>query len=600
MVETISKAKCTGCKMCGDVCPQEAIHFSFDKQGFWYPEVSAQKCVNCGVCVKKCPALQDNQYKTDRTAYAAWSRDDTIRRESTSGGVYYEFAKFFLDQGGTLAGCAYSEDFKSAFHMITDTYEGLERIKGSKYFQSDTQGIYRQVESALKAGKKVLFTGTPCQVAALKSFLQRDYDNLLTVDFICRGVPSPLVHKKKIELYQDKAGSEVVAYRDKSKLRGWANFGELVQFANGKRKFISRWKDEINNCFIEKNLSLRDSCDQCKYKNGNNASEITIGDFWGIKAVSRKDKIYGVSVIITNNSKGEAFIKCLGDRLYTAHRPLQEVGAENTAYLRPIERPKDREAFFEDLEKLGLEKTVKIYTKRSAKQKIKQKYRALKGYLYPYLPLIKDFYQINWLKFIWVNYMLKSVKRQKGVFIIPYKGASIQIGKKAKIILNGNITINSYGSYKRRNLTAIFQIADNACLRVESDINIAYGNTFSIGRNATMTVGHLLTGVDTSINCHYKMTLGNNVMIGSHVCIFDSDFHSVYNEKGELINADKEVILEDNVWLGSRTMVLKGAHVHEGAIVSADSLVMGEVEGGRIYINRREGKSIGGHIIWEQ
>ncbi len=598
-VAIVTKEKCTGCKMCAAICPHNAISFPVSSEGFWYPQISEQECVNCGLCTKKCPAMRNDKYETKRTAYAAWSRDDDIRRDATSGGIYYEFAKYFLDQGGVLAGCSYSDDYKSAFHMITDNYEGLNRLKGSKYFQSDTQGIYEEIRNVLKMGKKVLFTGTPCQVVALKNYLQQDYDNLLTVDFICRGVPSPKVHEKKIELYQDKTKSIVTSYRDKSKLRGWANFGELIQFANGRQKFISRWKDEINNCFIEKNLSMREACYTCKYKDGNNASDITLGDFWGIKGVTRKDHVYGVSAVITNNEKGKAYLQGLKDRIYMAERPLQEVGVSNSAYLYPVERPQNRDIFFQKLEKCGLDKTVKSFTKRNVKERLRQRLRIVKGRLYPYLPLIRDFWTINWLKFIWINYIHKAVKRNKGVYIIPYRGASLHIAKTATIIVNGNISINNYSSYKRRNSTAIFQVGDHARLYVKNDLDIAYGNTFSVGRNAVMTTGRLFTGVNASIVCHHKMTFGNNVMVGSDVRIFDSDFHAIYNETGDVINSDREVIIEDNVWLGARSMILKGAFIHQGAIISASSLVLGEVEKGRVYINRREGKSIGGHVIWE-
>ena len=307
MIDTIKMTKCTGCKMCGDICPVNAISYEVNEQGFWYPVVDTDKCIKCEKCIKACPVSEECiQFEHSRTkvVYAAWATDDNVRRKSTSGGIYYELALWVINNGGYIVGSVYSDDFKSAYHTFANDMEGLDRIMGSKYFQSDTENIYKKVKELLALDKLVLFTGAPCQVSALKHFLNKDYENLLTVDFICKGVPSPLIHKKKIELYEQKKKVPVTRYGDKTKPYGWSNFGETIEFKNNSKHFISRWKDEINNCFVRKNLNVRESCYLCEFKNGENDSDLTIGDFWGITGVTERDMFYGVSAIVVNTEKG--------------------------------------------------------------------------------------------------------------------------------------------------------------------------------------------------------------------------------------------------------------------------------------------------------
>ena len=195
MISSIEKNKCTGCKMCGDICPSGAVDFKTENDGCWYPTVDEEKCIECGLCIKKCPALNivPSDNNSEPAVYAAWSLNEKVRYDSTSGGIYYEVAKAFIDEGGYIAGCIFSSDFKTAKHVIGKTYDDLNAIMGSKYFQSDTAGIYKEISALIKNGEKVLFCGTPCQVAALRSFLGKNQSDLYLLDFICKGINSPKV-----------------------------------------------------------------------------------------------------------------------------------------------------------------------------------------------------------------------------------------------------------------------------------------------------------------------------------------------------------------------------------------------------------------------
>lgn len=600
MIENL-KDKCTGCKMCGDICPVDAIYFETNDEGFWYPHIDKKKCIGCGLCDKHCPVLNEStQVEFVKEAYAAWNRDDVIRRESTSGGVYHVLAEYTLNCGGYIIGSAYTDDFCSAFHMYSNNHDGLLKIMGSKYFQSDTAGIYKKTKELLETGTKVLFTGTPCQIAALKKYLQKDYEELITVDFICRGVPSPKMQEKKIRLYENKEKSKVVFYRDKSDKYAWEDFGELIRFENGKEKFISRWEDDINNCFIHKNLNIRESCYVCEIKNGKNVADITMGDFWGIRGVTEKDLKLGVSALVVNTPKGKEFLNNLGEKLYLERRNLSEIASGNPAYVEAAKRPDKRREFFELVERSGLEKAVKSFTNKSIKGVLIEKKKIFKACHRRWIPVKRAAKYLDWFKFFRYNYFCKNIQRDKDAFLLPCKGTDLQLEPKAKIILHGNVLLNYYPHYKRGNARTLLRVNNNGTFIANNRFEIAHGNTISVDEGASFEAGYFFTGVGAKLICHKKMKIGNHVMLGRDVCVFDSDYHPIYNEFGEIINPDKEVTIEDNCWIGARSMILKGAHIHSGAIISANSMVIGEVEGNKVFVNKREAKSVGKTIIWKR
>lgn len=600
-IEEINRVDCNGCKVCGDICPNKAISFETDTEGFWYPVINNDKCIRCGQCFNACSSRTiDNSREFQKQVYASWNKDKKIRRESTSGGVYTAFAKYILEEGGYIVGSVYSEDYRSAFHISGNSENDLKKIAGSKYFQSDTAGIYKDVLNLLEEGKKVLFTGTPCQVGGLKKFLNHQYDNLITIDFICRGVPSPLVHKKKIELYELRNKSKVTFYRDKWDKYAWIHFGELIRYENGKEQFISRWNDKINDCFVKHNLNVRMSCYRCQYKNGLNEAEITIGDFWGIKGVTEHDLTEGVSALIVNNEKGAEFLALVKKHLYLEQRTLPEIIKGNKAYIRPIDQPKGRESFFEDVNSEGLEATIRKIAIISKEDKKIARRRMRHMKLRRLLPLYKNRKIIDWPKFVKYNYFCRQIKREKGAYLIICKGGDVQLDKGGTVTLEANLFLNYYPCYKRVSRTSLLRVEKNGQLIIHNDVEIAYNNTISVDRGAILEMGHFYTGIGANIICKCRITIGNNVMLGRDVCLFDSDFHSIFDEKGKRINLDKEIIIEDNVWIGARSMVLKGSILREGTIVSANTMVMGETEAGRVFINRREKQSVGEHIIWER
>lgn len=602
MIDCLEK-KCTGCKMCGDLCSQKAITFRTDKEGFWYPSVDYSKCIKCGLCKAKCPVLEKNNKEKTFTAkgYAAWNRENEIRKESTSGGVYYAMAKTVVDREGYIVGSAYSKDCKSAVHISGNDNEAIKKICGSKYFQSDTTGIYRVTKRLLDDNKEVLFTGTPCQISALYSYLKKDYSNLITCDFICRGVPSPKLHKLRIEHYEKKYHSIVASYKDKDKEKnGWACFGEKIVLENGKKIFINRYKDWFNECFINYNFNIRPSCYDCNFKGNNHLADITIGDFWGITHVTDKDLRDGVSAVITNTEKGESFVKSLSDKLYLFNRSINSISEGNMAYYNSVEMPKEREDFFKDIDKYPIKKLIK---KKCPENYIKKMVKAqkiiLKNHLKQYKDLIKNFREINWFKFIKYNFMCKNVVRDKYCFIIPMGKCNICIEKEAEVILHGNVLLNYYPCYKTNSMSN-FIVRNRAIFIANNRHELSYENTICVDYGAKFVAGYFFTGVGANVICHSDIEIGNNVMLGRDVCIFDSDYHSIYNAEFDFINPDKKVLIGDNVWIGAKSMVLKGSVIGNNAIIGANSMVTGEIEEDRCYINKKSGNSVGSKVSWQR
>jgi coenzyme F420-reducing hydrogenase beta subunit len=346
MIDTIKKEDCTGCKACGDACSVGAVSFPVDDEGFWYPEVDYTKCHKCGLCRKICPSLNKLQVSKDKPeVYAAWSLDIARRRESTSGGIYSELAKGILSKNGHIAGCVFTDDFKSAKHITGNTMQDLEKIMSSKYFQSDTAEVYQGVKDLVKKNKTVLFCGTPCQNAALTSFLGEDSDNLIQCDFICHGINSPKAHRKHLEELEQRFKSTVQYVHFKHKKQGWRNLGVYVEFKNSRYYFANRNYSPWTAGYIVGNLFMRPSCYKCKYKNIPRVSDISIADFWGLKK-SKRDMFRGISLVMINSNKGAELYYNIQSKIYSEPSTLEKAVLGNANIYNPTPRDERRNEFF--------------------------------------------------------------------------------------------------------------------------------------------------------------------------------------------------------------------------------------------------------------
>lgn len=363
--KSIKKVDCSGCKMCGDICPKTAIEFTIDSEGFWYPSVNSNACVACELCIRHCPVLNETKNKMSTInpdAYAAWALDEDVRLKSTSGGIYYPLATVMLHEGGYLAGCVYTDGFKSAKHIIGNNFDDLDKIYRTKYFQSDTKEIYIQTKSLLYKGEKVLFCGAPCQNAGLLEYLEKDSDNLITVEFICRGVVSPKVHKAYLDELESDFKSKIKFFQLKNKKKGWYALGSYAEFENGKKRYKS---GRVNDPFVKAytngiaNFTMRPSCANCRFKGLPRIADITFADFWGYKT-SADNMFKGVSAVLINTEKGRGFFEKVKPQLFVESHDWSEIATDNTNLYKNslYADSKIRKEFFGEIEDERFSKVV--------------------------------------------------------------------------------------------------------------------------------------------------------------------------------------------------------------------------------------------------
>ena len=316
MINIQRKEDCCGCGACYDACAKQAIRWEIDNEGFSYPIVDKDKCVDCGLCNKACPVENSDSVNQHNDAFsprvfAAYHKDEEIRFTSTSGGAFWGLAESWINNGGYVAGAIFTRDFKVR-HIVTNNYDELLKIKGSKYCQSDARGMFRRIKELLVQGQKVMATGLPCQMAGLRQYLRKDYDNLIIVDIICHSVPSPLLFEKYVEYLEKKYDGKMIMYHPKNKeLGGWHHFSFKAYFDNGK---IYHQNNDLYTsiAFSSNYIMSRMSCYECHFKHFPQPSDLTIGDLWGIENIDPSyDSPKGVSKIVVNNQRGLDYLNSI-------------------------------------------------------------------------------------------------------------------------------------------------------------------------------------------------------------------------------------------------------------------------------------------------
>lgn len=368
MLDIKEKKQCNGCRMCGDICSAGAIFFVNDElDGFAYPMIDASKCIHCGLCDKRCPQNQPVSMKSryEPKVYAAWSIDEEKRLLCTSGGLFWELASYMIRIGGVVIACRYTEDFRGAFHTIAETEEELIPLCGSKHVQSNTEGIYKRVREYLTRGRQVFFVGSPCQVAALYSYLGEEPENLYTADFVCNSINSPKAQGKYIDYLEKKFGGTCIYARAKDKRYGWNRFGSSARFDNGREYYASKKRDLRVVGYHQGHLFVRESCYDCQYKQIPRNADITLGDFWGIEPDERNPNLeMGTSLVMINSDQGKELFNSLGSRIGFYKKDLQSAIKGNFAiYHSAVPSGRSAEAFAM-LEKADFKAVVERYKVR--------------------------------------------------------------------------------------------------------------------------------------------------------------------------------------------------------------------------------------------
>lgn len=350
MIQPDEPKDCCGCGACYCVCPKCCIDMKVDTEGFAYPVVDTASCIDCGLCEKVCPFAAPCAPRKPSSCYAAISDDEPIRMQSSSGGLFTHIAEKVIEQGGVVFGARFDREWQVVIDY-TETKEGLAAFRGSKYVQSITGTTYREVRDFLKQGRKVLYSGTPCQVSGLRHFLQKDYENLLTVDFACHGVPSPKVWGMYLDEVTGAARHAITDITFRSKRNGWKNYEFEMTYKEDDKIVEISFMHSTNpymRAFIS-DMILRPSCHDCKSKSGRSHSDITIGDFWGVgSSHPEMDDDKGTGLLLVNSEKGRRAIDFTS--LTVAPASIEEMVPYNGGLVGSSKPHRHRARFFKKLE----------------------------------------------------------------------------------------------------------------------------------------------------------------------------------------------------------------------------------------------------------
>lgn len=359
MIQVSKKQDCCGCSACVQRCPRHCISMKEDAEGFLYPDVDMTQCIDCGICEKVCPWLNLHEKSKIQDVLGAKNIDRKERMESSSGGVFIALAKKVIENGGVVFGAVFNECWE-VVHTYAENLKNVKSMMGSKYMQSRMENSYREAKGFLKRGRTVLFTGCPCQITGLHNYLGKEYHNLISVDFLCHGVPSPGVWRKYLTEVSTSFPKEIngisldfstkitgIDFRNKQQ-SGWKNFYlTITGLSNGTEKVLLSDKHK-NNPFMKGflgDLYLRPSCYNCKCKNGASHSDLTIADFWGINSIMPDfDDDKGVSLVLVNTDKGRNVL-ALCD-LEIRKSTLDDARRFNGGFKETVIIPPKRDAFF--------------------------------------------------------------------------------------------------------------------------------------------------------------------------------------------------------------------------------------------------------------
>lgn len=378
-LENHKQCDCCGCSACVEVCPKNCLSIGKNSDGIIIPTISNKDaCIECGLCSKVCPV--ENKYQTSyrNTYYGAYNDIPEDINNSSSGGIFPILARWVISQGGVVYGASLNEEH-DLYHIKISEAKDIQKLQSSKYFQSEIRETYKICKNDLNDGRLVLFTGTPCQVQGLKLFLRKEYENLLTADVICHGVPSKKMFDAYVDFLEKKHGGKLIDinFRDK-KRNGWSiTLRYTMEYSNGKRKdyYLISKLSEYFMAFLSGSIA-RESCYSCQYSSMNRPGDITMGDFWGYQKKRtdlRHDK--GLSLIIVNSSKGVEILSALKNQgvCFTEVDEDCVKASENKNLYYPTKRPSIRDVVYKELEENGFDFIAKRYFQKNftIKNKIK-------------------------------------------------------------------------------------------------------------------------------------------------------------------------------------------------------------------------------------
>jgi len=602
MKQIISKESCVGCNACGDICPKQAIVFETGVEGFWYPKINNEKCNDCGLCQKACPVIHSEKLKTNdlpqSVVYAAEHKNLEVIFDSTSGGAFSACADIIYKQKGFVGGAIFNDDF-SIRHYVSNDKQDLPKLRSSKYAQSDLSGFYSETKKLLESGESVLVCGCPCQMAGMRSFLGKDYDNLIITDFICRGINSPMVWRKYLESFEERYGSPVVYAKAKSKEYGWRNLTQKVILKNGEAKYETRNESLFTIGYLQTNAYCRPSCYDCKFKGFPRIADITFADFWSIEKYNiSMEKNLGTSMVMLNSQKGVKFFETVKARMNCIEMDYGTIFEGNLALVKSLDSPKvDRAQFFADLNKMTFTELAKQHFNLTPKVSkiggIKGVLRKIKATVILAKRIVKDA-QFN------ITAILQSVKYSKfsakGLFLsTPH--CIIEIHKTARIALkNGSVCFGVKG-FKKSRLETRLLLRENATLDIDGNWALGYGGHVEVHKNATLKVKDGgASNIALTIICADKIEIGKGVMVGRGVTIRDNNGGHYLNRQG--YKNSSPVVIGDKVWLCEGCTIMSGVHIGDGAIIGAHAFVTSNVPANAL-VSGNPARIIDRDVLWK-
>ncbi len=380
-VQVQDKHLCCGCEGCANACPKDAITFAEDEYGFIYPLVDKDVCIDCGKCVKVCPILGEEKNKERPIrAYAAVNKAISVLQQSSSGGVFSAVAGYVLGRGGAVCGCVLDEKLR-AIHICTEKETDIVRMRGSKYVQSNIGNVFREVAERIKNGQMVLFTGTPCQVAALYSVLgNKACENLITMDLVCHGVPSARMFKKYIEYLEKKHHKKIVKFKFRNKKYGWQRWTTSYIDEDGREKNLGKTSEFYIPSFTGGNI-MRPSCFTCKFACPERVGDITVGDFWGHEKINLAcNTEQGVSICTLNTDKAISLFQYLSEHLFLQEIDYNIAVKGNRCLHKPTEKGDKWDLYMDALKNDNIKNVAERYIKKNKKKILREKLKMFVPY----------------------------------------------------------------------------------------------------------------------------------------------------------------------------------------------------------------------------
>lgn len=375
MIDKVDVRDCSLCGGCVSVCPAKAITFAKPHLGFLYPQIDLKKCVDCGKCEQVCPVIHLPSQQTAMFTFSAKHTSPEVRMQSSSGGVFTALAESVLKRGGIVAGAAFQPDW-SVRHICIERIEDLPALRGSKYVQSETAMCFAEIRKALKEGRTVLFSGCPCQCAALNVYLGNNHsENLYLVDFICHGMLSQTLFSEYLKDLEEKNKSKIIEYSFRDKTYGWIDSGPKVVFENGRKRSWPLYEDLYMQGYFQA-LCMKEACYSCIYKNFHSGSDLTLGDFWGSEVLDLEFfENNGVSIVCVQTKTGQSLLENAKESLLLKNTDIEVLTKYNRGLYEPFAAGAKREEFLWLASEKGELNALKQITAISIKEHIKRAYR---------------------------------------------------------------------------------------------------------------------------------------------------------------------------------------------------------------------------------